>query len=598
MATRGTQVDQQSEETKKKRITKQELLDSLKMFSFIKPYKWYFFGAFFMLFLSSLLTMVFPAIAGVLTDIANGTPKYGLDLNNLGGVLVVILLTQGLISFTQVILNAVVSERAMADLRMALYAKMVSLPIFFFEENRIGELMSRISSDVAQLQTVFSSTLLSFFRQILILIIGITILIVTTPKLSGYMLLTFPFVVVGALFFGRYLRKISKNRQKELANTNVVVEESLHNIKSVKAFTNETFEADRYNGKIRKLVDISLKLARVRGAFSTFIVVLLFGGIFFILWLGAIQVSNGTMTIGELVSFIAYTAFIGGAIGGLGNFYSEIITAVGGTERIREILNKESELNINSKERVELNGNIKFENVHFSYPTRKDFEILKGINFEIPKGNKIALVGQSGSGKSTIVQLLMRYYELDQGKIIVDGNDITKYDFTAFRKNVAIVPQEIMLFGGTLRENILYGNPQATEDELMEAAKKANCYNFIMNFPESFETTVGERGVKLSGGQKQRVAIARAVLKNPSILILDEATSALDAESERLVQDALENLMEDRTSIIIAHRLATIKNVDEIYVIEDGQIEEKGTHDELILKENGKYAALAKLQYE
>jgi len=405
-------------------------------------------------------------------------------------------------------------------------------------------------------------------------------------------------VVVGALFFGRYLRKLSKNRQKELANTNVVVEESLHNIKSVKSFTNEKFESDRYDGKIKSLVGISLSLARVRGGFSTFIVVLIFGGLFFVLWMGANYVADGKMTIGDLVTFIAYTGFIGGAIAGLGNFYAEIVSAIGGTERIREILNLDSELDINSTETLQVEGNIEYKDVHFSYPTRKDFPILKGLSFSIAAGEKTALVGQSGSGKSTIVQLLMRFYKLEDGEILVDGKNISSFDYKAFRDNIAIVPQEIMLFGGTLKENILYGKPAATEEEVMEAAKKANCYDFIMKFPEAFETTVGERGVKLSGGQKQRVAIARAILKDPKILILDEATSALDTESERLVQEALENLMHGRTSIIIAHRLSTIKNVDNIIVIDDGNIVEEGNHDALIDVENGTYAALAKLQYE
>jgi len=458
--------------------------------------------------------------------------------------------------------------------------------------------MSRISSDVAQLQSVFSTTLLNFFRQILILIIGVTVLLVITPKLSGVMLATFPFVVVGALFFGRYLRRLAKQRQKELANTNIVVEESLHNIKSVKAYTNEQYESNRYNSKISKLVSISLGLARVRGGFSSFIVVLLFGGMFFILWLGARDVSNNLMSVGDLVSFIAYTGFIGGAIAGLGSFYSEIVSAIGGTERIREILLKESELDIASSKTVNILGDIRYENVEFSYPTRKDFPILKGISLDIKHGSQVALVGQSGSGKSTIVQLLMRYYNIDSGQIYIDNKPINSFDFKAFRKNVAIVPQEIMLFGGTLYENILYGNPDATREELIEASKQANCYDFITKFPDGFETTVGERGVKLSGGQKQRVAIARAILKNPSILILDEATSALDTESERLVQEALDNLMNNRTSIIIAHRLSTIKNVDKIYVIDEGNIAEVGTHDELILSKDGIYASLAKLQYE
>lgn len=582
----------------KKRISGKELKEALEIFKYVLPYKWYFIGAFIMLVLSSLLTMVFPYVAGVLADIATGNDRFGLTLNNVGYFLIVVLAVQGVISFSQVILNANVSERSMADLRKSLYNKLITLPLYFYEENRVGELMSRISSDVSQLQNVFSFTLLSFFRQIFILIIGITILLVTTPKLSLVMLATFPVVVVGAMIFGRYLRRMSKERQKELADTNVVVEESLQNIKSVKSYTNESFETNRYNSKISSLVGISLKLARIRGGFSTFIIVLLFGGMFFVLWMGASYVAQDKMSIGELVSFIAYTGFIGGAIAGLGNFYSEIVSAIGGTERIRDILKKDSEWDINEKSDLQLTGSIEYRNVEFSYPTRKDFKILKGINMKIDHGQKVALVGQSGSGKSTIVQLLMRFYNLDGGSILVDDKDISEYDYGGFRQNVAIVPQEIMLFGGTLKENILYGKPDASDEELINAAKKANCYDFIMTFPEKFETTVGERGVKLSGGQKQRVAIARAILKNPAILILDEATSALDTESERLVQDALENLMYGRTSIIIAHRLSTIKNVDRIYVIDNGEIIEQGTHEDLSTVESGTYATLVKLQYE
>lgn len=591
-------MDIANDDDTKKKISKEQFKEALKIFSFILPYKWYFIAAFVMLVLSSLLTMVFPFVAGVLTDIATGTPRYGLTLNDIGYMLIGVLLLQGFISFSQVILNANVSERAMADLRKALYSKMISLPLFFFEENRVGELMSRISSDVAQLQSVFSFTLLSFFRQIFILIIGVTLLLITTTKLSLIMLATFPVVVVGALFFGKYLRKLSKNRQKELAETNVVVEESLQNIKSVKSYTNESYETGRYGSRIDALVGISLKLARVRAAFSTFIVVLLFGGMFFVLWMGANFVASGQMSIGELVSFIAYTGFIGGAIAGLGNFYSEIISAIGGTERIRDILNKPSELDIESDASLKLYGDIQYRNLRFSYPTRPEFEVLKGINLDIKQGSKIALVGQSGGGKSTIVQLLMRYYPVEQGRIEVDGQQHDQYDIKAYRNNIAIVPQEIMLFGGTLKENILYGKPDATDEELIRAAKLANCYSFIQAFPDQFETAVGERGVKLSGGQKQRVAIARAILKNPSILILDEATSALDTESERLVQDALENLMQGRTSIIIAHRLSTIKNVDKIYVLEEGRIIEQGTHETLIQEPEGHYANLAKLQFD
>ncbi len=582
----------------KKKISREEFKEALKIFRFVKPYKWYLVGAFLMLSLSSLVTMVFPYLAGVIADIAAGTSD--TDLNDVGVFLIIILLVQGVISFSQVWLNAVVSEKSMADLRMSLYKKMISLPIFFYEKNRVGELMSRISSDVAKLQSVFSYTLLNFFRQVFVLIIGIVLLLILTPQLSLVMLATFPVVVIGALFFGRYLRKLSKNRQQELANTNIIVEESLLNIKSVKSFTNEEFESDRYNSKIRSLVGISLSLARVRGGFSTFIVVLIFGGLFFVLWMGATFVikPDNDMTIGDLVTFIAYTGFIGGAIAGLGNFYSEIVAAIGGTERIREILKLDSELDIHSEERLDVNGDITYEDVHFAYPSRPEFAVLKGISFDLKAGSKTALVGQSGAGKSTIVQLLLRFYELNSGRILVDGKEIEQTDYVAFRQNIANVPQEILLFGGTLTENIRYGRPGASEEEILDAAKKANCYNFIMDFPDQFETQVGEMGVQLSGGQKQRVAIARAILKDPKILILDEATSALDSENERLVQEALENLMENRTSIIIAHRLSTIRNVDNILVMDDGEIIEQGNHDELMNKENSIYSNLVKLQYE
>jgi ATP-binding cassette, subfamily B, bacterial len=296
-----------------------------------------------------------------------------------------------------------------------------------------------------------------------------------------------------------------------------------------------------------------------------------------------------------------YTAVIGGAIAGLGNFYTELLGAIGATERVREILNETSEVALDETETnagKKLYGDIEFQDVQFHYPTRADIEILKGISFKIPAGNKVALVGPSGAGKSTIVQLILKFYDLQSGLIKVDGESIHDMNTTAYRQNVAIVPQEVLLFGGTIRENLLYGKPGASETELIEAAKQANAWDFIQSFPEGMETIVGERGVKLSGGQRQRVAIARAILKNPAILLLDEATSSLDAESEKVVQEALDKLMEGRTSIIIAHRLATVRNVDCIYVIDNGKIVEQGTHEELSLVEDGVYNSLAKLQFE
>jgi ABC-type multidrug transport system fused ATPase/permease subunit len=509
------------------------------------------------------------------------------------------LIAQGFISYFRIFLFAIVSEKGMADVRKALYQKLISLPVYFFEKNRVGNLTSRITDDVGNLQMVFSVTLAEFVRQVLILIVGIAILMITTPGLSLIMLATFPLIVIGAMLFGRFIRKLSKQRQEALADANVIVEETLQNIHTVKSFVNEPFEYKRYSRGITKVVKVALDMAGYRALFSTFIIVVLFGGIFFILWWGARMVQSGEMTIGQLVSFIAYTAIIGGAIGGLGSFYSQILTAVGGTERLREILNETSEVSTSETKHQmdDLNGVIEFRDVHFEYPSRHDIPVLRGVNMLIAEGTKVALVGQSGAGKSTIAALLLRYYDVTTGQISIDGRDIRDMEISAYRHSIGLVPQEVLLFGGTIRENILYGRPDATEEEIIDAARRSYCLEFIETFPERFETIVGERGIKLSGGQRQRVAIARAILKDPKILILDEATSSLDSESEFFVQQALDALMEGRTSVIIAHRLSTIKMVDCIYVIEDGKIVEAGTHDELSSLEDGRYSMFAKLQF-
>jgi ABC-type multidrug transport system fused ATPase/permease subunit len=335
--------------------------------------------------------------------------------------------------------------------------------------------------------------------------------------------------------------------------------------------------------------------------FAVFIVSVLFGALFFIIWEGATMVQTGEITAGQLVAFVSYTAIIGGAIAGLGNFYTELLGAIGATERVREILDDHSEVDIfkeKTVEKIALSGNIEYDEVRFRYPTRADVEVLKGLTFRVKAGQKVALVGPSGAGKSTIVQLLLKFYDIQSGDIRVDGRSIQDMNTSAYRQNIAIVPQEVLLFGGTIRENIAYGKPGATDDEIIEAARQSNCWEFIKKFPEGLDTIVGERGIKLSGGQRQRVAIARAILKNPSILLLDEATSSLDAESEKVVQEALNTLMEGRTSIIIAHRLATIREVDKIFVLDHGRIVEAGTHEELSNLEDGLYNSLAKLQFE
>ncbi|MCB9288782.1 MAG: ATP-binding cassette domain-containing protein [Lewinellaceae bacterium] len=590
-----------ADEKTRPNLSREKLLEAARIFHFIRPYRWPFFLGLVLLFISSLVFMIFPYLSGLMVDVAQGKAELDITLGQVGWVLLGILAVQGVVSYTRILLFAVVSEKGIADVRKALYEKLVTLPIVFFEQSRVGELVSRLTADVEKLYSAFSITLAEFIRQVIILVAGIGFLAIRAPKLSLIMLGTFPVIVIGAMIFGRYIRKLSRARQEVLAQSNTILNETIQAIQAVKAFTNELFEALRYGGSIDQVVKVALSYARWRALFSVFIITFLFGALFFIIWQGARMLESGDMTAGQLIEFVVYTGILGGAIAGLGNFYTEILGAVGATERIREILKEEGEVKAASlpeSERITLKGNIRYENVHFSYPTRKDVPVLNGLSFQMDSGQKVALVGTSGAGKSTIVQLLLKFYEVDRGDISVDGQSIYDINTTAFRQNIAIVPQEVILFGGTIKENILYGKPAATEGEVIEAARKANAWDFIRSFPEGLETVVGERGVKLSGGQRQRIAIARAILKDPAILLLDEATSSLDAESEKAVQDALNKLMEGRTSIIIAHRLATIRDVDRIFVIDKGQIIEQGTHEELSLIEDGMYNSLAKLQFE
>jgi len=585
----------------KPRMNWARLKESLYVFKYIRPYRWQFVGGLILLALSSLLFMALLPLSGEMLDIALGKSAWKFSLTQMGLLLFLYLVIQGVISYFRVMLFAIVSEKGTADLRKDLYHKLVTLPFPFYEKARVGEISSRLASDVDQLYAAFSITLAEFIRQVIILVGGILFLLVSTPRLSIIMLAVFPVIVFGAMFFGRFIRKESKKRQEELANTNVIVDETLQAIYTVKSFTNEPYEYHRYEKRITSLVGIALRLSRYRALFGTYIIIALFGALFFVIWLGAKYVQNGSMSPGDLLNVFTFTATIGVAIASLGSFYTQLVSVIGGTERLKEILGKEAEVDMvqaSSPFSVPMEGSIRFDRVEFSYPSRPDIDVLKGVSFSIGAGQKIAFVGSSGVGKSTIAQVLLRFYEIKGGQILVGNKDYKDYEISEYRRHFGIVPQEVLLFGGTIRENILYGKPDATEEELHRAARKSNCWDFINGFPEKFETIVGERGIKLSGGQKQRIAIARAVLRNPTILILDEATSALDAESEKVVQDALKVLMEGRTSIIIAHRLSTIRDVDCIYVLENGKIVEQGPHEILSAIPDGAYSNLARLQFE
>ncbi|MBN3584718.1 ATP-binding cassette domain-containing protein [Algoriphagus aestuarii] len=589
---RGTAL----EAHEKRKLSKQNLEKIGTIFRFLMPYKWAFILGLVFLLLSSLTLLTFPFVAGKLIDAAQGTEWIVTDINSIALILVAILAVQSIFSFFRVWLFALVSERSMRDIRMSLYSRMVRLPMTFFDKRRTGELISRITADVSLLQDTFSVTLAEFFRQIITLIAGVAFLLFNTPKLTLFMLGTFPVLVLIAMIFGKFIRRLSKKTQDELAAANVIVEETLQSISTVKSFVGEAYESARYGKGLNSVVGVALRQAKYRGAFISFIIFALFGGIVAVMWYGASLVGSGDMSVGELVSFVLYTTFIGGSIAGLGDIYGQVQKAIGSSERVLEILEEETEAS-GGDVALDFQGKIDFKNIQFHYPTRPEVEVLKGLSFHVNPGEKVALAGHSGAGKSTIIQLLLRFYEIQEGAILVDDKNINHWDLQALRSKVGIVPQEVLLFGGSIRENIAYAKPDATEEEIIEAAKMANAWQFIHQFPEGMETLVGERGVKLSGGQRQRVAIARAILKDPSILILDEATSSLDAESESLVQEALDELMKGRTTIIIAHRLATIRKVDRIYVLKDGEIIEEGNHQDLLKKEEGFYANLVKLQF-
>ena len=589
---RGLPLD----ESEKRKLNKKNLNKLTGIFRFALPYKAPFLIGMLFLFFSSLMLLTFPFVAGKLIDAASWESWIINDINTIAFILLGILLVQSIFSFFRVWLFAKVSERSMRDIRVALYGRMVRLPMTFFDKRRTGELISRITSDVTLLQDTFSITLAELLRQLITLVAGIIFLFFTTPKLTLFMLATIPVLVIIAMVFGKFIRKLSKKTQDELANANVVVEETLQSIVTVKSFTGEDYESNRYRGRLDRVVNVALKAAGFRGAFISFIIFALFGGIVAVIWYGASLVSAGQMSVGDLVSFVLYTTFIGGSIAGLGDIYGQVQKAIGSSERVLEILEEEIEEELATTGK-KVKGAVSFSQVSFQYPTRPEYKVLDSIDFSIQPGEKVALAGHSGAGKSTIVQLLMKFYKVDQGEIQIDGLPINTWDPKVLRSNIGIVPQEVLLFGGSIRENILYAKQGAGESEIIEAAKKANAWQFIKSFPDGLDTLVGERGIKLSGGQRQRIAIARAILKDPAILVLDEATSSLDAESEALVQEALDELMKNRTTIVIAHRLSTIRKVDRIFVMKQGIIVEEGDHEALSTIKGGFYANLVRLQF-
>ncbi len=595
------------EKSEKIKITKESIQKAKGIFSYLKPYRLSFTIGWLFLVLSSTAGLFFPYLMGQLLG-TSGTSMQEVssnsslltmeNVNQIALLLFILFATQAIFSYFRVVIFTNVTENALRDLRNDAFAHLIYMPMDFFNKSKVGDLTSRLSNDISQIQETLRTTIAEFFRQIVIVLGSIVFLVFVSWKLSLIMLATVPVMAIIAVIFGRFIKKLSKKAQDYSAESTTIIEEALSGISNVKSFTNEIFTLNKYRKATQEIRDLNVKSGLWRGAFVSFIIFCLFGAIVFIIWQGLLmtQGPNPEISSKNFFSFVMYTIMMGASIGSLPELYASIQKAIGATENLMNIIAEKTENELaTGKLTPEITGNVSFSKVDFHYPQRADVQVLNQLDFTAEKTETIALVGSSGAGKSTIASLLLHYYQPQQGVILFDGIDAKDIELHHLRKHMAIVPQEVILFAGSIAENIAFGKTDASESEIIDAAKRANAWEFIASFPEGLQTQVGDRGIQLSGGQKQRIAIARAILKNPAILILDEATSALDSESERLVQDALDELMVGRTSFVIAHRLSTIKKANKILVLEKGQIKEIGSHEELIAKK-GVYANFVELQ--
>ncbi len=558
--------------------------DFSKILRYAKPYRKGILFAFLCLVVTSLITLYLPLLVRNMINVVV-VEKNAVALNSLTFDIIAVIAFQMVFGITQNYILGFVGNRMTADFRMDLFNHIQSLSLRFFQERRVGEIISRMSNDISVIQKALVSIPVAVLRQSITLVGGLAIVFYLNWKLSGLILIVLPPLMLFARIFGKRLRTLAGQVQDQLARTMVVLEEVFSSIKVVKSYNREEYEKKRFEEGIEAAFDAEVKKVKVSSFFGPFVLFLTFLVSALLIWYGGRQVMAGTTTPGELAAFFLYAIIIAGPIGTFVRLYTHIQDALGALRRVYEILETRP-LIVDPENPVafdQVQGGIEFDHVSFGY--NKDIPVLKDVSLQVRPGEQVALVGPSGAGKSTVIQLVHRFFDVDAGTIRVDGHDIRDTELKTFLNHVALVPQETLLFGGTIRENILYGKLDATDEELDQAARFANAYDFIKDLDQGYDTVVGEKGIKLSGGERQRIAIARALLKNPKILILDEATSSLDNQSETLIQDALENLMQDRTTLIIAHRLSTVHNADRIIVLDKGRVVEAGNHKELMANE-------------